>query len=365
MPDLQRFIASHNSPRQRWAIVTQRATVTRDGNWIVPALLAYGVDIQKILTPEHGISAQAEDGHTQHNGFDARTGLPVISLYGDRLAPDETDLSDVDAIVVDLPNIGCRFYTYWWTITYVMEACAQFRKRLVILDRPNWRSKCTTEGPVLAAGCASFLGRWPMPVTYTLTYGELAQHFTTNRKLHLDLHVVPTQEPLVFIPPSPSIGSRETIQLYPATGLLEGVNISEGRGTAFPFRVMGAPWLRGADLFAAVAGWQTEGLRVSEFCFLPMWGIHAGKYCEGLYLEVTDPLRFRPVAFGLRLLNYLGMTYPHQLTPRSYPTAANPTGANHLDRLTGIPNAYDTICCQGWLSRAAIDALTAAPPGSW
>ncbi len=365
MPDLQRFIQTENTPALRWAMLTNAAAVTNSGQWVLLELLRLGLRIEKILAPEHGLSAQAEDGQHQNHGHEPRTGLPVVSLYGDRLAPTAHDLADIDAVVVDLPNIGCRFYTYWWTITHVIEACAQLHKKVVILDRPSWRASCSTEGPLLETECQSFLGRWPMPITHPFTHGELALHFNAKRKLGVELRVIPPQPQQRFVPPSPSIGSQETIYLYPATGLLEGVNLSEGRGTAFPFRAIGAPWLRAAELHEVCTSWQVPGVEVAAFRFLPMWGTYAQTYCEGIFLSVTDVAQFHPVAFGLRLLNYIGTTYRNQLVPRAYRTVANPSGVNHLDRLTGMVNSFEKICCSGMLPETEIQTLTRVPAGSW
>jgi uncharacterized protein YbbC (DUF1343 family) len=351
--------------RWRWAVLTNTAAITETGSWVVAELLRDGVQVRKILAPEHGFTSQGPDGAFQPAAREAYSQLPIVSLYGDHFEPVAADLHDVDAVLVDLSNLGCRFYTYWWTITYVMEACARYHKPLVLLDRPSWRTGCATEGPILAPDCASFLGRWPMPITHSFTYGELAHHFNQKRNLKVDLRVVPAFGQVPFVPPSPSISTEETIFIYPATGLLEGVNVSEGRGTAFPFRVIGAPWLQAEELQAAVAAWQIPGLRSFAFRFQPTWGLYANTTCAGLYFTVTDRIEFRPVAFGIRLLNYIATRYPQHVQTRPYPTVANPTGHHHLDRLLGIPNAFEKICLSGALTDAAIREITHVAPNSW
>ena len=163
---------------KRIGLITNNAATTNQGIMSRVALLQHGFNLVKLFSPEHGIGTNGADGVAQQNNNDSITGLPVISLYGDQLAPHANDLDDLDLIVFDIPDVGCRFYTYLWTMTYVMEACAANQKPLLILDRPNpiGNDLEHAEGPFLdEATCTSFIGRWSIPVKHCCTLGELAR----------------------------------------------------------------------------------------------------------------------------------------------------------------------------------------------
>ena len=201
-----------------FALVTNDAATTSEGTLSRIALLRKGIKLTKLFSPEHGLTAQGEDGVFQTNVTDVATSLPVISLYGDRLKPSGEDLADVDAVLFDIPDVGCRFYTYLWTMTYIMEACAEFNKPLFILDRPNPVSGDLNliEGPMLdEANCSSFIGRWSIPIRHSCSLGELANYFAATRIKGLDLQISKVQNwnreqaarnaKWFFVPPSPAI----------------------------------------------------------------------------------------------------------------------------------------------------------------
>jgi uncharacterized protein YbbC (DUF1343 family) len=340
----------------RFALVTNNSATTRDGKLGRIALLEKGICVVKIFSPEHGVTATGEDGAFQNNLVDPATGLPVISLYGERLKPSEQDLSDIDAVLFDVPDAGCRFYTYLWTMTYVMEACTQFHKTLFILDRPNptGGNLDLTEGPILdEKNCSSFIGRWPIPIRHTCTLGELANYFASTRVKHLDLQIVKIQNwdrnqctltsSWLFVSPSPAIIDAETCFFYPGTGLLEGINVNEGRGTKFPFKIFGAPWMSASQLYDAFQGLYLKGVSPTPCSYTPTSGLYQGELCHGLQLTVTDPLLLRPVQLGLNLIQLALSHYPEYCTERLYKTVANPTGRSHLDRLTGIFQCFERI----------------------
>src|SRR5688572_13780296 len=180
----------------RLGLVTNNAAFTADRLLSRLALLKNGFNLIKIFSPEHGISVKGEDGVFQHHSTDIKTDLPIISLYGDRLMPTEEDLIDIDVMLFDIPDVGCRFYTYLWTMTYVMEACAKYNKQLIILDRPNpiGGNLEMVEGPMLdEKNCASFIGRWSIPVKHSCTLGELATYFSNKKIKGLDLKIVPVK----------------------------------------------------------------------------------------------------------------------------------------------------------------------------
>jgi len=341
-------------PPATWALVTNDAARTADGQASRLALLAAGLRIRRLFSPEHGIQAIGEDGAAQPDGKDPLTGLPVISLYGDRWAPRPEQILDIDAVLFDIPDIGCRFYTYLWTLTHVMEACAEAGRPLFVADRPNPIGMIleTAEGPGLdEVRCSSFIGRWDIPLKHACTLGELARYFAQTRLPNLELHVIPvpglsrghaslTDD---FHPTSPAMPTLQTALLYPGLGLLEGVNINEGRGTGRPFTRFGTPWLDPEALIHELEGEELAGLQVRPTRFQAMAGPHAGEDCAALELEVTDPGRLLSVRTGIALLRALNLVHSERLEERPYPTVANPTGMRHLDRLLGLPGSFARI----------------------
>jgi uncharacterized protein YbbC (DUF1343 family) len=335
--------------------VTNDAARLSNGLLSRVALLEAGVHLVKIFSPEHGIHVEGEDGKFQPSGFDPATQLPLISLYGNQLLPSSHDLENVDIVLFDIPDIGCRFYTYLWTLTYVMEACTALNKPLIVLDRPNpiGGEISLAEGPWLnETACTSFIGRWNIPIRHSCTLAELAKYFCATKMPALQLQVIACKHwkrnddvlknEQWFYPTSPAIWNLQTALLYPGTGLWEGVNVQEGRGTSFPFRQMGAPWVdeKYIDLLNAL---DIKGVSITSVSFIPEKGRYAGENCQGILLEVTDSENFRPVATGVALLQCLMQLYPDNISPEKYTTLANPGGENHLNKLLGIPHAFEEI----------------------
>ena len=339
---------------QRLALVTNDVALTGQGVPVRAALQQSGATLLRLFSPEHGLQAAGADGQQQPDSVDPLTNLPVISLYGNRMAPEPVHLHDVDTVLFDIPDVGCRFYTYLWTLTHVMEACATSGTKLLVADRPNptGLDLRQAEGPWLdETTCSSFIGRWNIPVRHCCTLGELARYFAATRLPELQLEVLPVQAysrttpfpAAAFVPTSPAIRNLETAQLYPGTCLLEGVNINEGRGTGLDFRVAAAPWMNPAAVLAELNAAIVPGVRAEPISFTAVTPPYAGERCEGLRLYVTDTATFRPVHTGLCLLQAIQRAQPGQLQPRLYRTAANPGGDQHLDRLTGIPDSLKHI----------------------
>ena len=345
-----------NFHKLRFALVTNDSATTSDGILSRTALLRKRINIIRLFTPEHGLKAEGEDGVAQDNIIDSVTGIPVISLYGYRLKPSKKDLDDVDAVLFDVPDAGCRFYSYLWTMTYVMEACADHHKPLMILDRPNplGGDFNLTEGPLLdESHCTSFIGRWAIPVRHCCTLGELASYFAATRMKDLELKIIKMQNwkgrPSIsevgwhFIPPSPAIRDSQTALLYPGIGMLEGINVNEGRGTKFPFRIFGAPWIHAAQLHETFETLQLPGITSRPYSYKPASGMYAEEWCNGLHFEVVDVFAFRPVKTGLKLIELLLVLYQQYCRERLYKTTANPTGEKHLDKLTGLYQSFETL----------------------
>jgi uncharacterized protein YbbC (DUF1343 family) len=338
------------------ALVTNNAASTSKGILSRIALIKENFKLTKLFSPEHGITAQGEDGAFQVNITDTITGLPVISLYGDRLKLSKEDMADIDAVLFDIPDVGCRFYTYLWTMTYMMEACAEFNKPLFILDRPNpvGGDFNLVEGPMLdETNCASFIGRWSIPVRHSCTLGELATYFASSRVKNLNLQIIKVRNwrreqsakeaNWLFIPPSPAIRDEETALLYPGMGLLEGINVNEGRSTESPFKIFGAPWINASQIQKAFESLQLPGIISQPHSYKPSFGIYIDEYCQGLRLGVTNVFTFRPVQTVLKLIQLLTSLYPEYCMERLYKTRANPGGEKHLDKLTGIYNSFEKI----------------------
>ena len=251
---------------------------------LVDTLLKRGVNVVKIFCPEHGFRGNAEAGAHIASGTDPKTGLPIVSLYGKNKKPAPEQLADVDFILFDLQDVGCRFYTYISTLHYVMEAAAEKGTPVIVLDRPN-PNGYFVDGPVLDTKYKSFVGMDPVPVVYGMTIGEYARMINGEGWLaggiHCNLAVVQLQNYnhdtryALPVPPSPNLPNAESIYLYPSLCLFEGTNISVGRGTTLPFQIYGAPLMKGGDY---------------TFTPSPIRGVsenppHNGKACRGYYLK--------------------------------------------------------------------------------
>jgi uncharacterized protein YbbC (DUF1343 family) len=336
----------------RFAMVTNNAAFTSGRILSRLELVDKGFNLIKIFSPEHGISVKGADGLYQKDSIDIKTALPIISLYGNRLMPTEEDLKDIDIVLFDIPDVGCRFYTYLWTMTYVMEACAKYNKPLIILDRPNpiGGNLEMAEGPMLdETNCSSFIGRWSIPIRHCCTLGELANYFSNKKVKELDLKIVQVknwdrdQIANDFYPTSPAIQNITTALVYPGMGLLEGINVNEGRGTDKAFMQFGAPWTKAEDLQVEMEDKKIPGIEIKPCSYVPIDSLYKNETCYGLELNLTDANKFHSVAFGIDLISVLFKLYPHRIKERAYVTNANPTGGGHLDKLLGVKNAFELL----------------------
>ncbi|MDI3289210.1 exo-beta-N-acetylmuramidase NamZ domain-containing protein [Polyangium sp. 15x6] len=280
-------------------------------------------ELKAIFSPEHGLGADKDA--LVPGGKDARTGLPIHSLYGTDRRPTDAMLAGLDTLVFDLQDAGTRFYTYISTMGYALEEAAKRRFRFVVLDRPNPLGGIVVEGPLVDPGRASFVAYHSIPVRHGMTVGELARLFDAEKKLGADLHVVPLEgwdrsfrfdkTGLPWINPSPNLRSITEALLYPGVGLLELTNVSVGRGTEKPFERVGAPFLSGARFAAELARFGLPGVRFSPIRFTPTSSTHAGVPCEGVALDVTDPAKIEPVRVGLAIAVALRRLYPEEWKP--------------------------------------------------
>ncbi len=376
---VDRFLAEERvDGNTRFALVTNNSACNAAYAPSRIALMAGGCRIIRLFSPEHGLQAVGQDGRLMGDEIDRMTGLPVRSLYGDRLEPEDNDLSDVDAVLLDLPDVGCRCYTYLWTMSHVMEACQRLGKPLIVLDRPNPISGIIglAEGPALdEKNCSSFIGRWNIPLRHSCTYGELALFWKTTRFNNLDLKVVKTvgwsrnmfyrDGFSSFVPTSPAIANAESCLLYSGLCLLEATNLSEGRGTPLAFRVAGAPWLNAIAISEPFNRLALPGVVARSVTFVPESGKYRGESCNGIMLHVACVRSLRPVRTAAMLIKCIKDFHPGLFEWAPYQTHVNPSGAKHLDKLFGIENAESLFArrwdefvpameqlldCAGWLS---------------
>lgn len=269
-------------------------------------------DLRLLLAPEHGVRGDKGAGELFEDCVDTPSGLPMLSLYrkgGKGLSP--AALERFDTLVYDIQDVGCRYYTFISTLKNVMADCIAAGKRLVVLDRGNPLGG-TVEGTLLRPDYASFVGCRPMPQRYGLTCGEFARMVNGEEGLGCDLHIVPCQDLTremtfrdwgrLWVMPSLAIPRFETALLYPGTCLFEGTTWSEGRGTADPFAIVGAPGVDADRLSAAFNALALPGVVSTPMYFVPTASKHQGKTCGGLHLHITDERALRPVELGWRLL---------------------------------------------------------------
>jgi uncharacterized protein YbbC (DUF1343 family) len=298
---------------QRVGLVSMPAAVLPDLTSSVDALRDAGIKVTALFGPEHGFGGSALDGAHIHDSKDPRTGLPIYSLYGTINEPTAEMLANVDVIVFDMQDVGVRFYTYLSTLFYVLRGASKAHKPVVVLDRPNPITGSRVEGGPVEPGYESFVGIVNIPVRHGMTLGELANFMNKEYALNADLHVLRVQgwqrtmwfdeTGLPWIPTSPAMPHLSTTTLYPGMCLLEGTNLSLGRGTALPFEVCGAPWLDGYAFAAAMNEIQVPGVRFRETVFTPSASNHAGSECHGVQVHIMDRNSLRPVEMALHLIN--------------------------------------------------------------
>lgn len=332
---------------RRVGLLAHAASVTSEGRHAVDVLRGAGVDVRRLFGPEHGPRGRAAAGEDVASGVDATTGLPFVSLYGERNKPTPADLEGLDVLVADLQDAGVRFYTYVSTLLLCLDAAAEAGIEVCVLDRPNPLGGDLVEGPERDPGFPfSLVSRAPGPLVHGLTLGEMTLYANALRSDPARVDVVPmvgwtrsmtwagTGRP--WVNPSPNLRSGEAALLYPGTCLLEATNLSEGRGTETPFLLFGAPWLRPRALAASLS---TPGLELEPTQFTPVSSPaaprpkHLDTTCSGLRVRVTDARKIRPYAFGLALIAAL----------RSQPEFRWVRDGAWLDTLLGTPRVRQAL----------------------
>ncbi|OQX94965.1 hypothetical protein B6I21_07880 [candidate division KSB1 bacterium 4572_119] len=306
-------------------VITNQTGIDSKGNHVIDLLFeAPGVELTALFGPEHGIRGDVEGGFKIKTNVDAKTGVPIFSIYGKTKKPTPQMLENIDVLIFDIQDVGTRFYTYISTMSLCMEAAAENNIQFLVLDRPNPITGTMVEGPVLDEEYKSFVGIHPIALRHGMTVGELAKMFNDEGWLangvKADLKVIKMKNwrrdswydelGLKWIKPSPNMPSATAALLYPGMGLLETTNISEGRGTELPFINVGAPWINNSKLKQILDNADIPGIRVDTTSYIPvdmpgaaMNPKFEGQLCRGLKLFITDPLKFPSVTFGLFLIS--------------------------------------------------------------
>ncbi len=330
-------------------VVANHASVTAGLVHISDALSAAGVKIGALFGPEHGVRGDIADGEPVADAVDQRLGVPVVSLYGKMRKPSAESLKNVDVMLVDLQDVGARFYTFLYTMANVMAGCGEHGVPVWVLDRPNPISGLNPDGPVLEPKYSSFVGMYPIPMRHGLTVGELAKLFSAKFGVKCDLRVIELRgwsrgmwfdgTGLPWVLPSPNMPSVETAAVYPGLCLIEGTNVSEARGTVRPFETFGAPWVEPHVLRAALGAYELPGVMFREAYFTPSLSKFQGQHCAGLQVYVTDRNALRPPVTGVAVISALKKLYPDDFQFRQ----PSSDGRRFFDLLCGTAAVREAI----------------------
>lgn len=344
-------------PHRRPGLLTTSAAVTADFGRGVDALVGAGLRPHCLLAPEHGYWSTGQAGEGGEDDRDPVTGVPVVSTY----RVDGEDLerrlgtTGIDAVVVDLPDIGCRFYTYLWSMFDAMRACASLGLPVIVLDRPAVLAAGPL-GPGLDPRCSSFVGRVDVPLRHGARLGALARHLARHHlEQELDLTVIEApgaDGAPVFVPASPNMPTRETVALYPGMGLLEGTTWCEGRGTTLPFSLFGAPWA-GPELAGSLREQHLPGIGVRETVFVPAHGAFAGQRVHGAQIHVLPGEELDPLRLGHAVLSSMRAQHPDRELWRKN----RQDGPHFVDLLWG-----SSALREGIDDRADLEQILAASP---
>ncbi|MBU3672427.1 MAG: DUF1343 domain-containing protein [Sinobacteraceae bacterium] len=303
---------------KRVGLLTHQAAIARSGESTIDLLAkAKGLTLVALFSPEHGLRSDIDAAVP--SGVDPRSNLPVYSLYGETRRPNAAMLRGIDTLVIDLQDVGARFYTYATTVAYVLEEAARSNLEVIVLDRPNPLGGTVIEGPSLERSELSFTAYFPMPIRHGLTLGELARLFNAEGRIGAKLSVISVrywqrdawfdETGLPWVAPSPNLRSLQSALLYPGVATIEGANISVGRGTDTPFQLIGAPWIDGVRLAAELNAREIPGVRFYPVTFTPTASQHQGERCGGVSIVLMDRERLPVVRLGLELASALDHLY--------------------------------------------------------
>ncbi|QHT45690.1 DUF1343 domain-containing protein [Bacillus sp. SB49] len=327
---------------KRIGLITNPTGVDQDLNSVVDLFYEdEDLELTALYGPEHGVRGSAQAGEYVEFYEDEKTGLPVYSLYGKTKKPTPDMLENIDVLVFDIQDVGTRFYTYIYTMAYAMEAAQENDIPFFVLDRPNPIGGDQVEGPVLDTDYQSFVGNYPIPLRHGMTAGELAKLFNKEFDIGADLTVVKMEgwkrgmdyddTDMPFVAPSPNMPTVDTAYVYSGAALIEGTNVSEGRGTTKPFELIGAPFIDSEQLAEAMNEKNLPGVRFRAASFTPSFSKHAGKLSHGVQLHILDRDEFQPVNTGLHLVKTIHDMYPDDFEFR----AEDANGISFFDLLIG------------------------------
>jgi len=328
-----------------------------------------------LFSPQHGLFAEQQDNMVESgHGREPQTSAPLFSLYSETRRPKREWLEGLDAFVVDLQDVGCRVYTFLWTVTHCLEACKEAGVPVVVLDRPNPLGGLEVEGAWLDPKFTSFVGRAPMPMRHDLTMGELALWANAALKIGAQVEVVRLRgwrramrwsdlgRP--WVPTSPNLPRSEGVDVYPGQVLLEGTNLSEGRGTTTPFEIGGAPFIDPYALRDELEAFRLPGVAFRPIRFVPTFQKCKGESCGGLFLHVTDAAAFRPYRTTLALLARIGRLWPDAIAWKAPPYEYERTKMP-IDCITGGDLVRKNIEAGAWTKPEHLDAACDARPEEW
>ncbi|WP_066796031.1 exo-beta-N-acetylmuramidase NamZ family protein [Sphingomonas soli] len=368
---------------QRVALLAHPASVTADLRYSVDALIAAGLNISAMFGPQHGVRGDLQDNMMESPDFtDPTYGMPVFSLYGEVRRPSGQSMGTFDTILIDLQDVGCRIYTFVTTLLYMLEAAAEHRKRVWVLDRPNPAGR-PVEGLTLLPGWESFVGAGPMPMRHGMTLGEMGAWFIHHFKLDVDYRVIamegwqpeaapgygwPPERP--WINPSPNAANVNMARAYAGTVMLEGTMLSEGRGTTRPLELFGAPDIHAGAVIAEMRRLAPEwlaGCTLREFWFQPTFHKHVGQLCSGVFIHAEGPAydhgAFRPWRLQAAGFKAIRTLYPDYDLWRDFPYEYV-FDKLAIDVINGGPGLRE------WVDDAAsaagdLDAIAAPDEAAW
>ncbi|OGP30646.1 MAG: hypothetical protein A2073_00600 [Deltaproteobacteria bacterium GWC2_42_11] len=356
----------------RAGLVTNPASVNRRLEHAADiAMKSKKFKLKVLFGPQHGIRGETQDNMVEWKGFlDKKTGLPVYSLYGQTRKPAPEMLKDIDVLIFDIQDVGSRYYTFIWTMELCMQACLENGKSFVILDRPNPIGGHITEGTVLDMEYASFVGQRPLPIRHGMTVGEIGNYLKNEFYQNLELYIIKMKNwkrnmwfdmtKLPWVMPSPNMPTLDTATVYPGMCLLEGTNLSEGRGTTKPFEIFGAPFIEPDALVKRLNGFKLPGVFFRPLYFQPTFQKHAGKLCGGAQIHITSRERFKPFKTGVAVLKAAHDLYPKDFNwkepPYEYETRKLPidilAGTDRLRK--GIADGEDLEQMEKWWKKECL-----------
>jgi uncharacterized protein YbbC (DUF1343 family) len=360
---------------RRFGLLVNQASVTADLTHAIHALRAVGLTPERLFGPEHGVWGHAQDMEAVGHGRDPVTGLDTVSLYGhtaESLTPESGVLDGLDVVLIDLPDVGTRYYTFAATAAYLAEAASRAGAEVWVLDRPNPLGGVAVEGNLVEPGYESFVSAFSVPNRHGLTLGELLRYQARFGPSPFEVEVVEVagwpraawhdETGLPWVMPSPNMPALETAALYPGMCLLEATNVSEGRGTTRPFELFGAPWVEAEPLGRALEAMALPGVRFRPAVFQPGFQKWAGCTCFGLQAHVVDRGRLEPYALGLSVLFALRRLYPHDFAwrPDPYEFIAEVPA---VDLLCGTSRVREALAAEA--SREEVLAVALAGAEGW